>query len=81
MNKTEFIADLKSKFESVSTPKLAHPEAKYDGGKWYEVDVLETEDNGALYRSIHFYVIDEGLSTEKAYYKKDQVNEKYWKIV
>ena len=72
MNKTELLQDLASKTwcDSINgTPELK--ETKADGGKWYLVNIREVNPDGvsAVYRNIHFYVIDEGKKTEAAYYK------------
>jgi hypothetical protein len=71
MTKKELLEDLKGKsfVDSLSgEPELQ--EVKADGGKWYTQNIREFQsDIVAVYRSIHFYVIDEGLKTEKAYYK------------
>ena len=71
MKKTQLIDDLKAKtfIATVSEPKEAHPEIKHDNGKWYSVEVRETVGKAAIYRTIHFYVIDEGTAKEEAYYK------------
>jgi len=71
VNKQELINDLKSKewCDSINgIPKLQ--EQKADGGRWYIVNVRELQGgNVGIYRNIHFYVIDEGIETEAAYYK------------
>jgi len=71
MNKNELLKDLESKewCDSINgEPELK--EIKADGGKWYLVNIREVQGgNVGIYRNIHFYVVDEGLPTEKAYYK------------
>ena len=71
MNKQELLDDLKSKewCDSLNgIPELK--EVKADGGKWYLVNIREIQGgNVGIYRNIHFYVIDEGLESEIAYYK------------
>ena len=47
-------------------------EVKADGGKWYNINIKEIQgSNVGIYRNISFYVIDEGLSSETAYYKDE----------
>ena len=71
MNKQELLNDLKSKewCDSLNgIPELK--EVKADGGKWYLINIREIQGgNVGIYRNIHFYVIDEGLESEIAYYK------------
>lgn len=71
MNKQELLNDLLSKdwCDGLNNlPELA--ETKADGGKWYIQNIREVQSNSvAIYRNIHFYVVDEGLETETAYYK------------
>ncbi len=72
MNKQELLQDLASKdfVDSMNgTPELK--EVKADGGKWYLQNIREIHPDGmtAVYRNIHFYVVDEGETTEAAYYK------------
>jgi len=71
MTKQELLKDLEGKsfVASVGTPKIAHPDIKHDGGKWYSVDILDVDGDAAQYRTIHFYVVNEGKSGETAYYK------------
>ena len=79
MTKKELLDKLALQFKSVDEPVLANQSVKFNGGKWYQVNVLEVIDDGAIYRNIHFYVIDEGKMTEMAYFKKDQADETLWK--
>ena len=76
MNTLELLEDLKSKewCDGINgVPELQ--EVKSDGGRWYIINIREVQGgNVGIYRNIHFYVIDEGLPTETAYYK-DQVPE------
>lgn len=72
MNKAELLQDLAKKdfVDSLNgEPELK--EQKADGGKWYLINIREVNPDGksAVYRNIHFYVVDEGLKTEQAYYK------------
>jgi hypothetical protein len=72
MNKQELLQDLESKsFVDAINGEPELKETKADGGKWYLVNIREVNPDGdsATYRNIHFYVVDEGLETEKAYYK------------
>ena len=73
--KNEILQDIanKSFIDSLNgEPELSPDSPKADGGKWYIQNVREVkDDNTAVYRNIHFYVVDEGLETEKAYYKDE----------
>jgi len=76
MTKQELLKDLQSrKFVDaiISEPKLL--ETKPNGDRWYEVNIREVVGNCAIYRNIHFYVIDEGKSTERAFYKEKEPEE------
>jgi len=70
MNTQELLNDLLSKdwCDGLNgVPKLQ--EIKDDLGRWYIVNIRELQGgNVGIYRNIHFYVIDEGLETEAAYY-------------
>ena len=66
----EILQDIQNKTFVYSVNQVELKEVKADGGKWYLANVREVkDDNTAVYRNIHFYVVDEGLETEKAYYK------------
>lgn len=71
MNKQELLTDLASKVWCDGLngiPELA--EVKADGGRWYVQNIREVQSESvAVYRNIHFYVVDEGMETEAAYYK------------
>ena len=71
MNKQELLNDLLSKewCDSLNgVPELK--EVKADGGRWYLINIREIQGgNVGIYRNIHFYVVDEGLESEIAYYK------------
>ena len=68
----EILQDIQNKSFVDSINKVELKEVKADGGKWYLANVREVkDDNTAVYRNIHFYVVDEGLETEKAYYKDE----------
>jgi len=71
MNKKELLADLALKpFVDGLNGEPELQEVKADGGKWYTQNLREVQSgNVAVYRNIHFYVVDEGLATELAYYK------------
>jgi hypothetical protein len=72
MTKTELLQDLASKdFVDSINGEAELKELKADGGKWYLINIREINPDGqsAVYRNIHFYVVDEGLVTEAAYYK------------
>lgn len=68
----EILQDISDKSFVDSINQIELKEVKADGGKWYLANVREVkDDNTAVYRNIHFYVVDEGLETEKAYYKDE----------
>jgi hypothetical protein len=68
----EILQDIQNKSFVDSVNQVELKEVKSDGGKWYLANVREVkDDNTAVYRNIHFYVVDEGLETEKAYYKDE----------
>jgi len=68
----EILQDIQNKSFVDSVNQVELKEVKADGGKWYLANVREVkDDNTAVYRNIHFYVVDEGLETEKAYYKDE----------
>lgn len=68
----EILQDIQNKTFVDSINQVELKEVKADGGKWYLANVREVkDDNTAVYRNIHFYVVDEGLETEKAYYKDE----------
>lgn len=47
---------------------------KEDGTMWYYVQVRDESADACVYRNIHFYVIDEGLETERVL-EKDKLSE------
>ena len=49
-------------------------EVKQNDDRWYHVNVREIKGNVMTYRNIHFYVINEGEPTERAYYKDIEPN-------
>ena len=71
MDTQELLDDLLSKewCDSLNgVPELK--EVKADGGRWYLQNIREIQGgNVGIYRNIHFYVVDEGLESEIAYYK------------
>ena len=70
MTKKELLNDLAGQTfvnAIVSEPELH--EVKPNGDKWYLVNIREVNGKAAIYRNIHFYVIDEGKGNERAYYK------------
>ena len=71
MNKQELLDDLESKVWCDSLNGLPElQEVKADGGKWYNQNMREVQSGSvAVYRNIPFYVVDEGETTEAAYYK------------
>jgi hypothetical protein len=79
MTQQELLNKLSTKFETVGIPKNLQSAAKFDTGIWREVEVLEVEDDGAIYKGIHFYVKNEGTKDERAFFKKDQVDPTLWR--
>jgi len=73
MKKQELLDDLLSRdfIGYVSAPVVM--EEKPDGAKSYVVNVREESTISALYRNVYFYVVDEGLGTEVAFYKDADV--------
>ena len=71
MTKKELLEDLLSKVWCDGLNGASElAEVKKDGGKWYVQNIREVQSASvAVYRNIHFYVVDEGLATEAAYYK------------
>ena len=71
MNKQELLDDLLGKTWCASfngVPKLI--ETKADGSNWYIQNIKEVQSGSvAIYRYISFFVGDEGLETENAYYE------------
>ena len=71
MNKQGLLDDLAAKTwcDSLNgSPELQ--ETKADGGKWYNQNIREIQsDSVCVYRNIAFYVVNEGLKAEAAYYK------------
>ncbi len=83
MNKKEILEDIQklSFIDGLNGKPTATPDSpKADGGMWYIQNVREVNPDGksAVYRNLYFYVIDEGKSTERAYYK-DKVPEEITK--
>ena len=72
MTTAEFLAGLNALdfVDWVGSPELL--KTKQDGSKWYLVNIRETKGATAVYRNIHYYVIDEGLPGETAFYKDTQ---------
>lgn len=74
MNKKELLDNLRSVYEAVpSEAKLERPETKFNGAKWYSVEVMAVYGIAASFVNLQFYVVNEGTETEAAYFKKDQV--------
>lgn len=74
MNKQELLNDLTSKdfCDSLNGKAVPTPDSpKADGAIWYVQNIREVHPTKmtATYRNIYFYVVDEGLETEQAYYK------------
>lgn len=70
MNIQEFLTDLQAKTWCgglAGVPTLV--EQKADGAKWYVLNVRDESGDVCVYRNINFYVIDEGLETERVYEK------------
>lgn len=78
MNKQELLDNLRSIYEAVPVEaKLERLETKFNGAKWYSVEVMVVDGIAASFVNLHFYVVDEGTGTEEAYFKQDQVPEKF----
>lgn len=79
MLKSKLLSTLSSVFSAVGTPSLltatsGEVVANFANVKWYEVPVMVGYSaSEAGFFNIQFYVVDEGLGTEAAYFKKDQV--------
>ena len=71
MNKQGLLDDLESKVWCDSLnggPELQ--EVKTDGGRWYNQNMREVQSGSvAVYRNIAFYVVNENMKDEAAYYK------------
>jgi len=69
MTKAELLADLESKsfIGAIAETKLTTTHK--DSTNVYTSNVREEAQDSMLYRNITFYVVDEGLDTEKAGYK------------
>ena len=73
MTKEELLADLLGRdfIRSIATPK-AQPIYE-DGTIPYQVNICEFSQKSATYRNVNFYVMDEGLESEAAYYMNGDV--------
>lgn len=71
MNKQELLEDLVNRdwVDGIISSEPELRETKPNGDKWYMVNILEVVGKAAIYRNIHFYVLNEGTPTERAYYK------------
>lgn len=68
--KAELLARATAKFDIVGTPFLASGETAGYPIKWYQVQVFELQsDSAAVSQTLHFYVKNEGDSTEAAFFK------------
>jgi len=73
MTKEELLADLLGRdfIRSIATPKA---QSIYEDGTIpYQVNVCEVSQKSAVYRNVSFYVMDEGLEGEAAYYMNGDV--------
>jgi hypothetical protein len=72
--KAEFLTALGATdfIEWVGTPELLETKPE-DATKWYAVNCREVMGGTAVYRNVHFYVVDEGGAGEAAYHKDDQL--------
>jgi len=69
MTKNQIIAEILAKPLVGKQIALRLGNTLTDGTKVYVLEVLEVLDNAATQRVVSFYVVDEGLGTEIAYYK------------
>lgn len=70
MLKADLIADLTAKnLRVINTTKASDPTKEAAGVNTYIANVLEQDGEIVFGRNIAFYVVDEGLATEAAYYK------------
>jgi len=71
MNKQELINDLKSKdfVEQLIGEAKKQPGDFGLGVSWYTQEIFESVGNVGTTRTIHFFVLNEGKSNEKAVYK------------
>jgi hypothetical protein len=77
LNVTALLGYLGQAFQAVGTPELATPATKWNGAKWYSVEVMDVQGVGVQFQYVQYYVVDEGLETEAAYLKSDQVPADY----
>jgi hypothetical protein len=77
LNATALLGYLGQTFQAVGTPELVSPTEKWNGAKWYSVEIMDVQSVGAQYQYVHYYVVDEGLETEAAYLKSDMVPPEY----
>ena len=74
MKKIELLTELEKKFFKVGKVALADPSQagqavrEQEGVMWYIAGVYEQSGNTLARRNISFYVVDEGLPTEQAFY-------------
>lgn len=74
MKKADLIAALEAKFFKLGNVTIADPSQagqavrEQEGVMWYIAGVYEQAGNTLARRNISFYVVDEGLPTEQAFY-------------
>lgn len=69
MNKAQIIAEIETKPFVGKLITVYEASVLPDGTKIYHAEILEIVENACRGKTIAFYVIDEGLPTEEAYYK------------
>ena len=70
MNKQEFLDDLNARtWCGALAGESVLAERKPDGTGWYIQNIRDESANVCVYRNIHFYVVDEGLPTERVFEK------------
>ena len=72
MTKAELLVDLAGRdgIESlIGDPVDRTPTGETPGVKWYKQAVWEIAGDAAVKKGVHFYVREEGLPAEDAYYK------------
>jgi len=71
MNKEQLLADLNAQPFVERVMGITLIEEKPNNVKWYQANVFQTYVNAASCVNIDFYVTDEGMKEEKAYYKDE----------
>lgn len=69
MNKLQIITEIEQKPFVGKLISVKQESILPDGTKIYHAEILEIVENACIGKTIPFYVINEGLETEQAYYK------------